>query len=158
MAKNWREKLWKTVSKLGGAPSQAATTEDHSKEDLPNAISDMSATEDMVQEDPIVLERLPKFSISVEDIFQSGFMNTGWTATLQSIVEQPSLVSAELLPFEVLPEKVYKKLMEVAEGLGYDPIELIQAIVSHYQENEHEIMETGTVYDAVLLYTENEVL
>lgn len=158
MPRQWREKAWKIASNLGVAVSPDAPEEAHSKDQEATPTSNMFALEDMEQAGLLTL-RPPRSSTSSADTtLNSGFMSTGWTESPLRAVEDPSLISADFLPMEFLPETQQAKLLSLAADMGIEPYALIQEILSYYVENEHELADIGTVEDAVNLYLDNEVL
>jgi hypothetical protein len=96
--------------------------------------------------------------MSVELTSPTGQNSTAWIENPRRAVEEPWLCSAELLPLEVLEEGERNKLIELAGGRGEEVLDTIRAICDYYAANDHIVAECGTVYDAVVLYLQNEVL
>lgn len=156
---NWREEAWKKKgSKLGDAPLKDAPKVAPSKAQDQAPTSSTSATVDMEREKDIIRLLNQKYSTSAVDTSKLGLENTGWTESLQKVVEQPSIVSAEFLPLEHLEETLRDKLESLADGNGCDPWEMILQIVTFYTDNEHDMADDGDIYQAVVSYLTNEVM
>lgn len=155
---NWRAKLWKTVKKAGDVVLPDAIKPDHWQDlDLKDIFA-TSATEGMERDAKKIKLKHLKSSMSAAGIIKSGFMHTGWTASPQEAVAQPSLLSVESLPLEVLEESKRELLYHTAEEIGCTVQEYVQQILEFYIENEADILETGTVFDTVNFYLDNELI
>jgi hypothetical protein len=64
----------------------------------------------------------------------------------------------ESLPLEVLEESKRELLVHTAEEIGCTVAEYVQQMLEYYIENEADILETGTVFDTVNFYLDNEVI
>jgi hypothetical protein len=159
---NWRNKAWKIASKIGDAAGPRGINRVKKVAPLeapaPKSTSVTPATVDMEQEKNIIRLLNQKYSSSASDTTNPGLMNTAWTENLQRVAELPSLLSEESLPLEVLEETTRHKLEMLAEGMGCSPWEMIMEIMTFYIENQADIAEWGTVYDAVTSYLENEIV
>lgn len=158
MPRQWKEKAWKIASTLGAVASPDAPEEAPSTDQEATPTSNMFVLEDMEQAGLLTLGRSRSSTSSANTTISNGFMNTGWTESPLRAVEDPSLISADFLPMEFLPETQKDKLISLANDMGVDPYALISEILSYYVENEHELADIGTVEDAVNLYLDNEVL
>jgi hypothetical protein len=154
----WREKAWKIASKLGSAASQDANEGDLSQDQEATSTSNTSAMEGMGLGDRTTSPKPQKSSLFAESITNSGSTTTGWTESPQRVVEEPYLLSEEFLPMEYLADGYQEKLETLAEDMGIGPYDLVKQIMEFYIENEHDIVELGTVEEALMLYLDNEVL
>lgn len=82
--------------------------------------------------------------------------STVWSETPLGFVEQPWLATTPL-SLDPLPEAVQSSLRSMATGSGQSEADIVMQIALFFVENEDERSE-GTLLDAVVFYTENELL
>ena len=93
----------------------------------------------------------PKSSMSAALTTPNGFMNTVWMLSPLSFVDQ-SLEPLGEVDLSELSPSYREKLLILHEGTGEPIISLIQQMCQFLVEEEHAVVEEGTVKDAVEVY------